>query len=342
MQALGDPQAPRFTQAEAEQLAARRFGLDCAACGMTSERDQNFRLSTQDGRQFILKIANAGEDLAALESQNQVLSFLAAVAGDVPAPRLLAAFDGQAMFFAQGTAGRHAVRLFTCLPGEVASARLRSQAFRHAVGAMAARLDLALAGFDWTAPDRGLIWDLKHAGKVRELISYETSSQHRQLLYKAFDLFQSIALPRLADLPAQPIHNDFNAGNLLVEPTRPDQVSGIIDFGDMVCSPRIIEVAVAAAHQMSEQPDPMAAAADVVAGYHETAKLGDGEFELLPVLILTRLAMRMTIIARRKVTHPGSAHFDPKVDESLWAAIAIIAEGDRASLSAGFAAACHS
>ena len=52
---------PRLTAEEAGALARDHFGLTGTLAPLTSERDQNFRLTTAEGLTYVLKIANAAE-----------------------------------------------------------------------------------------------------------------------------------------------------------------------------------------------------------------------------------------------------------------------------------------
>ena len=331
---MGPATTPRFSPREAEALALRLFAVDGSADLLTSERDQNFRLVAGDGSAFILKLANAAEDKRVLLGQNALLRHLALGVPDLPVPRIVETVDGSAMALASSGGQTFPVRLLTCLPGEVASARPRGAGFRRQVGRIAAQLDRGLADFDWQVPDQGLIWDLKHAARLRSLLDHFDRRRHRQLAGQALARFEAVVAPRLARLPAQAIHNDLNGANLLVEPDRPDAVAGIIDFGDVVRSARVFEVAVAAAHQAFGESDPVAAAADVVGGYVELQPLTGDEADALPVLILTRLAVRMGVIASRRHTHPGSTHFDSSIEESVWRTMEIFADSDLAALTA--------
>ena len=67
-------QAPRLDASTAESLAREGYRLDGSASPLASERDQNFRLRTRDGRQFVLKIANRSEDRSLLEAQNAAMA----------------------------------------------------------------------------------------------------------------------------------------------------------------------------------------------------------------------------------------------------------------------------
>ncbi len=65
--------APRLTAEDALRLVADLYGLYGEPEALPSERDQNFRITTEDGAEYVLKIANASEDLAALDLQNRAM-----------------------------------------------------------------------------------------------------------------------------------------------------------------------------------------------------------------------------------------------------------------------------
>jgi hydroxylysine kinase len=57
------------------------------------------------------------------------------------------------------------------------------------------------------------------------------------------DQFKYVCLPRLPPLESCLIHNDANDHNVVLDASA-SRVLGIIDFGDMVYAPRIVELAV--------------------------------------------------------------------------------------------------
>ena len=63
------------------------------------------------------------------------------------------------------------------------------------------------------------------------------------------------------------IYNDANDYNVLVDPAGTRVVS-FLDFGDVVHSATVCDLAIAIAYAMLDKQDPIAAAAEVVAGYH--------------------------------------------------------------------------
>jgi Ser/Thr protein kinase RdoA (MazF antagonist) len=60
--AVLETKAPAFSASDAERIAGDVFGIHAAARPLDSERDQNFHLRAEDGREFVFKIANPSED----------------------------------------------------------------------------------------------------------------------------------------------------------------------------------------------------------------------------------------------------------------------------------------
>ena len=90
------------------------------------------------------------------------------------------------------------------------------------------------------------------------------------------------------------MHNDFSPDNTLISADA-SRVCGIIDFGDVTVTALVSDIAIAATYQLSDEPDLLAPALDLIAGYHATTPLTAGELDLLPDLILARIVARIVI-----------------------------------------------
>lgn len=80
---------PFFSTEEALELARDLYGLDGTISSLDSERDQNFRIDTPSGDQFVIKIANSAMDPAVLMMQVEALAHIAMVDPELPVPRVL-------------------------------------------------------------------------------------------------------------------------------------------------------------------------------------------------------------------------------------------------------------
>ena len=118
----------------------------------------------------------------------------------------------------------------------------------------------------------------------------------RTIVARCLDDFEAHSTPRLAALRSQVIHNDLNPDNVLVKESEQTSIAGVIDFGDMIRAPLIIDVAVAASYLRSDNANAIALLADFIAGYDSVTRLEDTEIELVYDLVRTRLATTITII----------------------------------------------
>ena len=105
------------------------------------------------------------------------------------------------------------------------------------------------------------------------------------------------------------IHNDMNPDNVLVKHSDSSQVAGMIDFGDMVHAPLINDPAVAAAYQTVSCGDLFQGTADILKGYHSTNPLQEQELDLLPSLVVNRIAMTAIISEWRAKEHPENQDY---------------------------------
>ena len=306
--------APAFTTADARHLARELYGVTATARPLTSERDQNFHLRSSNGDEFVLKIANSLEDARFLDAQREAMD--ARAARSPFCPRVLPLADGRWAGEAQAPSGaRHAVRLVTFIPGTPAGdVHYHSAAYRRDLGRSVGALDGALEGFDHPATHREFHWDLaRGVDTCRAHLVLVRDATMRELVATLVDAFDRDMTPLLRSLPRSVIHNDANDFNIIVCDDgdllhKHQRVAGIIDFGDMVHSYTVGDLAVAAAYAALGARDPLAAAAEVVAGYHPERALGDAELGALFGLIRLRLCTSVVMAAVQMQQRPDDVY----------------------------------
>jgi Ser/Thr protein kinase RdoA (MazF antagonist) len=166
-----------------------------------------------------------------------------------------------------------------------------------------------LEDFDHPGSNPPLLWDMKRASGLRELLDYIEDAGLRHTIGQTLDSFDTKVKPVMDALRTQVIHSDMNPDNVLMDKVQTDQVSGIIDFGDMVKSPLIVDLAIAASYQLSAGGDPLRGALPMIAGYHATRSLQDLEMELLTDLIKTRLVTSLLINSYRVSLFPENREY---------------------------------
>jgi Ser/Thr protein kinase RdoA (MazF antagonist) len=274
-----------------------------------SERDQYFRLTSDSGRRFVLKISNEAEQLQVIDFQNHALLHAAKKDATLPLPRVVPTLDGQLHCTVEHGGKTHFVRVLSWLEGLVLNHATTDAGLANRLGRLLAQLGLALKDFDHPGSNPPSLWDMKRAAGLRDLLVYIEEPELKQLIGQTLDRFVAKLQPALSTLRTQVIHNDMNCGNVLMDKKHPDRISGLIDFGDLIKSPLIIDLAVAASYQLSEGDDPLAGALPMIAGYDSICPLQERELELLTDLIRTRLITSLLIGSYRSKLFPENSEY---------------------------------
>jgi len=309
---------PRLSMDEAVDLARRVYGIDAIGSPLPSERDQNVLLQSGDQRS-VLKVANALEARPLLEAQNAALAHVAR--RTTLCPRVVAALDGRDIVdVTTPSAGRYLIRMFSWLPGvPLGTLDAPPPALFESLGAAVAELDTALQGFDHPAVHREFHWDLSRGLSVcRELLAAVDDDGSRTLVTRLLERIELNDAARFARLRRAVVHNDPNDFNVLVDlPAEAGshaddvvsgfsrkiagsslKITGVLDFGDIVYSYAIADLAIAVAYAVLGKDDPLEVAVAVVRGYQRTRTLDDDEIDSLLGLILLRLCTSVCVAAR--------------------------------------------
>ena len=288
---------PAFDVESAAAIADKYFGIRASASPLPSERDQNFLLTNGAGEKFVLKIANALEAPAFLEAQNAVLAHLAKRVSFCQ--RLVPATSGEEIVT---VAGRHFVRLVHYLEGvPLGEVKIQSNELLRDLGRKLGAMDRELADFDHPAVHRDFHWDLANGNRIlSDYGGLVRDPSLRELVGRCRIDFDS-ALRRSV------IHGDANDYNVLVDPERLEVV-GLLDFGDMVYSYTVGNVAIAIAYVVLDKADPREAANAVIEGYQSEFPLLDHELEALWPMVLMRLCMSVCLAAYQLSQRPENEY----------------------------------
>jgi len=312
MESLFAPRDAGEVVQDAAGLARDLFGLNAVAARLPGEYDANFHLTGAEGAGHVLKVMRPGCPRELVELQQEALEHLAVAAPDLLLPRVCRTRSGEGIASVMAPDGTpRLVWMLTWVPGRVlAESRPRSPELLQSLGSFLGSLDAALAGFAPPTATRELKWDLARAGWIREHLGRISGPARRALVEQVLDRFTAEVVPLLPELPRSTIHNDANDWNVVVRSPRAAaaEVASLVDFGDMVHTCTVFEVAVAAAYALLGEREPMAAAAHVVAGYHAAFPLSETEISLLFPLITTRLAVSVTNAACNRVLEPDDLY----------------------------------
>ena len=331
-----------ITPREASLWARQGYGIEAVARELPAEYASNFLLEDGSGAKWIFKVAP--EDLSddALDLQNKVLRHLENKKLKLATPRLVPSLAGEDVVRRRDAAGRERrIRVLSFVPGVLwVDVPQRGAKLLRQLGENLAKLDVALADFRHPAAAAHHDWDLRHAQRKRRDVKEIRDPRRRVLAEAVFQLHAARALPLLEKLPRSVIHGDANDYNLVVRVgKKKPRLSGIIDFGDLVETLTICDLAVALAFAMMGEEDPLAAAAEVVAGYNPQRPLSSAELEVLFPLACARLAITTATAARRRRTRPENEYLFVS-EAPAWAVLEKLAAVTPAEAEDRFRAAC--
>ena len=317
---------PSFSEEEAALLVLNHWGVDGRARECPSERDRVFEISdgaadrAADGAPVgsgvigYLKVSNRLEDRAVLEEEASMLAALSEsqacftlphwrpVPGDAAdAPQLLEhTVDGHS----------HFVRLLEPVPGiPLDRFRPHGPELRRQIGRFAGIFDRSSSRV--AGADRPMIWDLRGAAAlIAENPGSIRGPGRRGILGRILERYAAVVEPRVGELRESLIYNDANPANIHVDPGRmkdgAPHLVGVVDFGDVIRSWTVANLAVACAYASFGTRDPVAAFCDVASGYVAERELAEAEADVLYELARLRLALSVTVSSARGAQEPDN------------------------------------
>lgn len=236
--------------------------------------------------------------------ENEVLDLLNR--NDLPVPRVILNSKQAGVF---KTEDKHCVRLLTFLPGIIfADLKSHSSQLLEEIGRTLAKLDKLLFDYKNVNAHVDSKWDLKNTLRCRAFIKYLAHEEDKKICSFYLDQFEEL-LPTILSLKQSIIYHDANEYNMVVNASDPSKLSGLIDFGDMIKTFTICELAIGCAYCMICTEDkPLSTALDVVRGYHQNFPLTFDELRVLFTLICSRLVISVTSSSYSLTVDPSNEY----------------------------------
>jgi 4-aminobutyrate aminotransferase-like enzyme/Ser/Thr protein kinase RdoA (MazF antagonist) len=281
-----------FTEKEVEKLIKDHYGISIRAKAMNGYDELNFICTDAQSRRYILKVAEEAHGRAFLDAQVQIVNHLSSSPVSAYFQRYLINHNGEEITRIYKGNDQHYLRLLTFLEGEFYVDHAgKSAALSADLGSFLGKMDLSLKGFSHPAMHRRYTWDISTALDARQRVKYIKDPERRRIAGYFLMQFATEVAPRISQLRHAYIHNDANDWNVLV---RDGRIAGLIDFGDMVYSALINNVAVACTYVMLGREDPLTDASALVGAYHKAYPLTTEEIHLLYWLVAGRLCISVT------------------------------------------------
>jgi len=269
---------------------------------LDSERDRNVLV---DGR-FVLKISNPAERADVVDMEVRALEHVHVADPGLPVPESVAARSGEAVAHLTDDAGRDCLaRLITLLPGIPLEGKPVDGGLGAQVGAVAARVSLALQGFFHPAAGRTLLWDVRQLPAV---VAASGIGHFDELVARV-----APALAATATLPSGVQHADVTLTNVLAEA---GAVTGLIDFGDMHHTAAVTDLAGTLTSVVRRSGDLWRGTEAVLRGYQRHRALSPDEVAVLGELVIARLLTTLAVSATRRDAHRDNERYITQYDDT--------------------------
>lgn len=255
-----------------EDLLERYYGIKGCISELPGDVDRNYKVKTEEGKRYILKMSRAGASLENWEIQAEIFRHLELLDTNISLPRLIKSVEGDEIIkYKDG----HLVRLLTWVPGRViADISPRSDDLFRSWGKTIAQLTKGLQGFDHKGLHAPFMWDPSQTLDSRPRLQYFRTQEQKDLATYYWDYFESEILGKLTSLRKSVIYGDGHEHNLMSAMKASDNfvpatITGVIDFGDATYTYTICDLAIALAYACMGRKEPLQAARKVIEGYNE-------------------------------------------------------------------------
>lgn len=196
------------------------------------------------------------------------------------------------------------IRMLSYIEGELFVKTKHNKKLFASFGTFLANMDKELSDCNnYIIKSKQFKWDIQHFYLNKKYIKDLPNAQDRKVVEYFFQQFDELVFPVLSDLRRSIIHNDANDFNVVV---KDNEVCGIFDFGDMVYTPLIHELAIAITYALLDKENPIEYASYIIKAYHKILPLETREIDILYYLIASRLCTSAINSAYHTKQDPGN------------------------------------
>ena len=272
--------------------------------------NSNYLVKVDDGKK-ILKTYEYNEELFDLIAAESEVLLLLHGKDNNQFPIPIPFSDGSFVKVENFEGQRLICRLLSFLEGEFMGDVISTKEMYKSFGNFVAKLDLKFQDIkNSTIELRKSRWDIQYYHYNKDYINDISDVKDREIVLYFFKQFEENALPIMKNLRKSIIHNDANEWNTLVTG---NCVSGIIDFGDLVYSQLINDLAIAITYACFGKSNPLEWASIIITSYHKILPLKKDEISILYYIVAMRLC----------VSYVNAAHSKKENPENIYAASSI-------------------
>ncbi|MBF5081276.1 aminotransferase [Quadrisphaera sp. INWT6] len=314
-------------EAWARAVVRQHFGLDAEARSLGSQQDANFLLTGASGDVVaVLKATHPATIAAEVEAHDEAADRIAERCPDLRVATVLRDAAGAPQRrLVDSPDGPLTARLLRYLPGGTAVDDGYLHPSRVArMGELAARVDLALAG--WSHPGVGGAseWDPRHGlAAVEAHAPWLPEHRRAEVLAAARAAAERVA-PLVGLLPEQVVHLDLTDDNLVLSeggPRAAAVLDGVIDLSDVTCTWAVCELAVTLSsllHHDGALHSGPSAVLPAVRAHHAVRPLAPAEVDALWPLVVLRACVLVACGSHQVAVDGGNDYASSRLEQNEW------------------------
>ena len=287
---------PNLSSTEIQHLLFKHWEIKGDISFVGGYDDQNIKVSTTN-KSFILKISSSEEELSFFQAQNKILKVLTKNHKNYQFPMPIKDKDGNDIVEIKSNNCIYFSRLLTWIEGKLWNDIAKpSNNLYHKLGEFTGSINKSLIDIHDNSFNRKIVWDLKNYQDLKPYISLIKDNQVSNIINYFFNEYTSLINQAESKLRKSLIHNDINNYNIIVNEAE-DLIIGVIDFGDMVKSSLINELAIVIAYSLIKSDNIQESSNIIIKAYSDKISLRNEELEILYYTVGIRLSMSIILSA---------------------------------------------
>ncbi len=295
----------KITLSQAEKLVQSYYSIEGTASSLVGYADLNVKITT-DKEIFLLKISDSEVLEDQLDLQVKILLHLAKKQLSFAIPNVVCTDKEKFYIHVELDGSKKKIRLYSWVPGSmIGDLTSRTVDLLEDWGMICGEMSKALQDFDHKGAHRFDPWSPVESLYSKKYFDYIKGEDRKVKAMYFWNLFEEKLLPKISQLRKSVNHSDAHDQNILIHhPESGGKLYGVIDFGDVVFSPTISELAIACAYAAMRTLHPEKAIFSMVRGYHSVYPLEEIEMEILYPLICGRLMIMIAHSAYNGEVNP--------------------------------------
>ena len=266
--------------------------------------NENYFIKTINNKFIFKKYPYSSELESIIHAENETLLFLSQNNNQFPNPINTA--EGLFLKVYEIDGEKFICRMLSFLEGEMLGSIKNNKKIFESFGFFLAKMNKKLISYNNNIiKARTWHWDLQHFHLNKKYINEIAKIKDRTLVEYFFYQFEENVSHLIPALRKSIIHGDANEWNVLI---KNGKVSSIIDFGDLVYSPLINEIAIAITYGSYDKEKPLDWALILLKSYNKVLPLLEVEIKILYYLIAARLCVSLCNGAHSKKINPKNKY----------------------------------